>query len=86
MADPVIVNCPDKTWTKVASSVTTGVIWLKDSTPQYRQTYRVAGNPAPTDLADGKRFQGEGMLISSGSAIDVYIYPTGGEGKVRVDL
>jgi len=86
MADPATVSCPADAWTKVASAVTTGQVWILDTTPRYVQTYRTAGNPAPTDDALAGPFQGESMLISAGAPIDVYIKPRGSAGKVRVDL
>lgn len=88
MADPAVVACPKDVWTKVASAVTTGQIWILNTKPNvYRQTYRVAGNPAPVgSVPEEKAFQGEVMQISAGVAIDVYLFPVGKDGSVRVDL
>jgi hypothetical protein len=94
MADPVGVDCPADTWTKVATNVTAGMVWLLINAPsQYFFTYRDTGNPAPTTLDDRTLFASTsidgttpGMPISAATGIDVYIYPTKAAGRVRVDL
>jgi hypothetical protein len=86
MADPVIVPCTKDAWTKVATAVTAGQVWLKDVRPYYRQAYVMTGNPAPTDLSKAVDFQGLVMEIKAQAAIDVYLYSGGSAGSVRVDL
>jgi len=85
MANPAIIVCPANTWKKVASGVTSGVVTPFIENVRYSQTYRVASDPVPTDLSDAVYF-GEPHLISSSSAIDVYIYAHNKAGSVRVDL
>jgi len=87
MANPTNVTCTADTWTKVATNVVTGVIWKKDSSPDYLQTYRETGGDAPTNLDDAvKTLEGNSEFISSSDPIDVYIYAVGDDGLVRVDL
>lgn len=88
-ADPAIIACPADTWVKVADAVTTGVIHRRSVRPNiYKQTIRVAGNPAPTDDSDAvEAFDETGELaISSDTAIDVYIKAVRYAGEVRADL
>ncbi len=95
MANPVLVDCPQDEWTKVADGVAAGMLHplgRTDTTsrkiPKYYQTYRVAGDPKPDDTTD----LGEAVLftasvnIQSASAIDVYVICVSAPGKVRVDL
>lgn len=89
MADPVVVACPANQWTKVASSVTTGQIHVMSKDPNiYLQTYRDAGEVAPTDKSDAVPafVAGCPATISSLAGIDIYIFPVGAAGSVRVDL
>jgi len=87
MADPLIVNCPADTWTKVATGVKTGQIHkFKPIDAYIVRTYRDTGNPAPTDLSDAIDFDCKSLPISSSAAIDVYLYPKNAAADVRVDL
>jgi hypothetical protein len=94
MSDPVIINCPADVWTKIATNVTTGMIWVTNVKPRgYKFTYRDSGNPAPTDDTDAIIFPSTstdetnpGMRISASAGIDVYIKPANEAGQVRVDL
>lgn len=90
MADPVFVNCTEGAWTKVATNVVTGKIWKVNTIPIYLHTYRDTGGAAPTLQSDGVLiFQEEESTfeeISAANQIDVYIWPIGGDGRVRVDL
>lgn len=86
MANPVLVNCPEGQWTKVATNVTAGVVHIVSLDPEkYTQTYRVTAGPAPTTLDEAVWFKDE-LSIAASAAIDVYIWPIGAAGKVRVDL
>lgn len=86
MANPVLTDCPEGQWTKVATNVTAGVIHILDTAPdKYLQTYRVNLGAAPTTITEGVWFKDE-LNISSSTGIDVYIWPIGSAGKVRVDL
>ena len=88
MANPTIVNCAADTWVKVATNVTNGQIHVKDTSPRYLSTYRVTGDPAPTDDADSVQLFASTpySYISSTVAIDVYVKAIGEAGKVRVDI
>lgn len=89
MADPVLVDCPEGQWTKVATNVTSGNIRKISYTPDvYLETYRLTGSAAPTLESEGRRlFEISGSaVISASAAIDVYIWPKEQDGKVRVDL
>jgi len=89
MADPLIVACPAGAWTKIATNVTTGMVHKKLKGPNlYLQTYRDTGGAAPTTIAEGVPVfvGGESAEISASVAIDVYIYPVGAAGSVRVDV
>lgn len=86
MANPDPQTLTADTWTKVAQAVTGGSIDIVTSTPKaYFRSYRVTGDPAPVGLADVKRLE-DGEDISSISAIDVYVYPLGGTGRITVNL
>lgn len=85
MANPVVVACPEGAWTKVASGVTSGLIHVLKTDATYVQTYRVASDPAPTDLTDAVEFQGS-LEIAAAAAIDVYVWCKTNAGSVRVDL
>ena len=86
MADPVITPCPEGEWTKVATGQTTGKIHIMSIKPdQYLQTYRDTTGTAPTLVTEGVPFT-ESLTISAAAGIDVYIWPQGDAGSVRVDL
>lgn len=86
MANPVVVPCPVGIWTKVATNQTTGLIHIVKIDPDaYYQTYRITDDVAPTDLTDAVPFT-DVLQISDALGIDVYIWPKGGAGIVRVDL
>jgi len=91
MGNPLFVDCPKDVWTKVATNVVTGVIKKVSTKPRvYLQTFRITGDPAPTLQSDGvlvfdiKNPNSEN--ISAVSGIDIYIYPVGKAGRVRMDL
>ena len=85
MSDPVIVACPANEWTKVATNKTSGVVHIKDDTPSaYYQTYRDTTGTAPTDLTEAIPIN-KSLQISAAAGIDVYVWPVGVAGSVRVD-
>ena len=92
MADPAIVVVLKGQWTKVATNVTTGNVWRRESLVSYFMTIRDTGGSAPTapDLEiEGVQVftKGDNMPISSNVSIDVYLWARGDvDGKVRVDL
>ena len=88
MPNPVVVTCPEGVWTLIAGNVSEGQIIKKNFDPSYQITYRVAGDPAPTTLADGKVMQNDSLPIFARATetIDVYAYPTGGDGLLEIDI
>lgn len=86
MANPVITACPVNVWTKVATNVTSGQIHIKDTRPGvYLHTYRTSGEAAPTLQTEGVAIPGPSIPIQATAGIDIYIWPTGVAGSVRVD-
>jgi len=85
MADPVIEDVPEDTWTKVATNVTTGIIHALLSEARYEHTYRDTGGAAPSTFEEGAPFV-KRLVISATAGIDVYINCQDKDGKVRVDL
>jgi hypothetical protein len=78
-------------WTKVATNVQAGGIFIirpKPTTVIYFHTIRDTGGTAP----NAGHLESEGFpldlanQISAGAPIDVYIWPVGGNGNIRVDL
>lgn len=85
MANPALIDTPADQWTKVADSVTSGIVWIKNTSVEYLQTYRVAADPVPTSRDEGVPLN-DAAVISDLAAIDVYVYAIGGDGRVRVDI
>lgn len=85
MANPVFVDCPEGEWTNVATGVTQGAVWIQNTKATYMQMFKLTAEAAPTEQSDGSHMGLPGMSISAPSAIDVYIWPVGDDGKVRVD-
>jgi hypothetical protein len=87
MANPTIIDCPADQWTKVATNVTAGLIHIfQGEKLKWLQAYRLTGEAAPTDRSDAVPLVEPTDNISASAAIDVYVYPNGADGKVRVDL
>jgi hypothetical protein len=87
MANPEIIDCPADQWTLVATAVTSGLVHIfQGEGLKWLQTFRDTGETAPTDTSDSVQFNEPTELISSNAAIDVYVWPNGDAGKVRVDL
>lgn len=89
MANPVEISCPKGQWTAIAIKVTTGQIWVKDLSPNvYLQTYRDNGESPPTTEDEGVQIfvNTNNEIISADADIDIYIWPKGADGRVRVDL
>lgn len=87
MANPNLVACPVDTWTKVATNVTNGNVWISDSSPgKYLQTFVLTGQAAPTGTGIGIAIRGDVIPIANTVGIDVYIYCIGAAGEVRVDV
>jgi hypothetical protein len=85
MANPVFIDCPEGEWTKVATGVIEGAVWIQNTQPTYMQMFKITADEAPTEQSDGTLLEFPGMPISAPSAIDVYVWPIGHAGKVRVD-
>lgn len=86
-ADPLIVETPKDVWTKVATNVTSGFVWVLNTAPNvYSQTYRLTGEAAPTLFDEAVTLEKPGAPISASVAIDVYIRPIAVDGSVRVDV
>lgn len=87
MANPQIIDCPADEWTEIATGVTTGLVHVKQGTDAvWLQTYRLTGEAAPTDKIDAIALEKPTDEIGANAPIDVYVYPEGKAGKVRVDL
>jgi hypothetical protein len=90
MANPVKVNVPADTWTKVADNVVSGLITIKQwQASRYYQTYRVTGDPAPTgDQSEDTSTvtTSREINIAAVEAIDVYLFCDGVAGEVVVSL
>ena len=79
MANPLPVEIPEKTVTKVATDVTNGIINRVLSDVKYRASYRMTGESAPNIeymLQYGRVIFEESNQekISAEAGIDVYIY------------
>lgn len=87
MPNPTNVPCPADVWTKVATGVTNAIVKKINVRPNvYLETYRVTLDPAPADNTGANPIDASGeLIVSSASAIDVYIQPVGAAGEVRVD-
>ncbi len=86
MPNPVKIECPKDEWTKIATGVTKGFVWLLNIEPQYLHTYRVTSDPAPIDTDEAVVLSNPGLPINSSVSIDIYVYPQGKDGEVRVDV
>ena len=95
MANPEIVAIPKAAWLKVASGVFTGFIrkMLNDPSSYYFTT-RVADDPEPAVVDPALPtfegvpifLQGRNAEITATEATDVYMFCTGNDGRVRVDV
>ncbi len=86
MANPTDVPCPAGVWTLVATAIQTGWVEIRSSVPSaYFWTDRDTGGLAPTTLAQGSGFGGKVWgRIGDSEQIDVYIWPVGAAGTVRL--
>ncbi len=84
--NPTTVACPADTWTKVASSIKEIEITIILTRPNlYLYTFRDAGDAAPSDQTDALVLPpGIETTISSPTDIDVYVFPRGAAGKIRI--
>ena len=88
MANPVSVACPMGEWTKVATAVTRGNIFIQDPVGfQTYATYRMTGDPAPTTLEDASEgTMSDRFEISSVDSIDLYIWPVSRDADAKVSV
>ena len=89
MPNPAIVACSTGAWTKVATNVQSGFVWLLKTSSFYYHTYRLTGQDAPdpvTDKAEQVRIPKPGLSISASAGIDVYVFCKVIAGSVRVDV
>ncbi len=87
MANPTEVICPADEWTKVASSVKTGFVHVvKSEMVALYQTYRTAGDKAPTNLDLPVMLIQPTDDINLTANSDIYVYSKGGETILRVDV
>ena len=92
MPNPVFVDCPEGQYTKIATGVTSGIVWRVNGNVEYLYTYRLTTEAAPTLLSDAVRIfkdddeSDNQVSISASASIDIYIWCAGGPGRVRVDV
>jgi len=86
MASPNVIALPAGEWTKVATSVTHGIVdRMSGASPALMVTYRMNGEAAPEDLADASLWDGDQLVIQAPAGIDVYFYASGEvAGSVKV--
>ncbi|MHA1286840.1 MAG: hypothetical protein ACTSPB_05490 [Candidatus Thorarchaeota archaeon] len=83
---PSLVLVPSSAWTKVAEGVSSGFIWVKETTTEYLQTWRPAGGGVPTDRDEGVALDQPGQAVNARGPIDIYIYAIDKNGEIRVDV
>jgi hypothetical protein len=94
MANPLVISTTANQWQKVASGVTSGFLWIVDSSPDYKFTYRMYNDATPVTLSEAVVLPLPGYLINQDVAepIDIYIYTerkTGtltDAGRLRLDV
>jgi hypothetical protein len=86
MASPVAFDLTKNTWTKVATNVTEGQVWIVENRPVYMHYYVATGGAAPTDTTLGSPMPEPGLPISVDVASDIYIRAGGYDGRVLVSL
>lgn len=89
MANPVKIECAADVWTMVAENVTGGQIKREKTSPNvYLSTYKMTGGTAPIVASEGSPIFLDGIseIISSSTAIDVYIMPLKVAGSVKAEL
>jgi hypothetical protein len=94
MADSVFKDCPEGEYTKVATAVIGGFLWRvkAGANVRYHYVYKVTGGAAPTLFADAVMIfkdddESDNVVeLTYNELVDVYIWCTGGDGRVRVDV
>ena len=72
MANPALQTLSADAWTAVATAVSAGVIYIKDTSPTYLQTYRMTGDPAPTTADEGVAFSKLAIISATAKAVAQY--------------
>lgn len=92
MANPVIHTVPVKEWYKIATDINSGNIQkaTKNETNNqiFYQTYRLTGDPAPTEQNEGVRMFADDPVsedIASIEQIDVYVWAENGPAYLRLN-
>jgi hypothetical protein len=88
MANPLRVTCTEDTWVKVATNVTSGVLWRTEQ-GNYFFTYKATGQAAPASSVKGVPIFRDGEPDYEeiiGSGIDLYIKCVNREGEVEVHV
>ena len=87
--NPVIFECPESVWVRVAEGVTSGTLHKLNTLPEhYLHTYRTATEAAPVDNSDAALlFSGASVFaaVSNDIGVDVYVKAIGADGRIRVD-
>ena len=87
--NPEVVPCPEGVWTLVAAGTASASMHKLSNAPGvYKQTYRIANDPAPTDDTDAIKIFIGGEITHSFShspGVDIYIKAIGADGSVRLD-
>ena len=88
MANPIFIDITEGQWVKVATNVVSGMLRRVEKRALYLQTYRETGDIAPTLKSDGIPFFLNSIQeeISSQTLIDVYVWCSVYDGRIRVDL
>jgi hypothetical protein len=85
MSNPDKITTLQDTWTKIASGVSYGKLWVVDFGTPYYYTYRIAGETPPTAKSDGVLLQVPSLTIAYEDASDLYIWSDTKDGEVRFD-
>ncbi len=78
-------NCPKDVWTKIATGVRRGNVFIARLNITYLQAYVPTGQAPPADDEDGIPLISPGQKVRSPTDIDVYLYAKREDGKVRWD-
>jgi hypothetical protein len=85
MADPSVVALTKDVWTKAATNINVARFNIKISKANVvYQTYRMTGNPAPTDLSDAVPVLDNEVAFNVANGIDVYFQPAREDSSVIV--
>lgn len=88
MASPTAISLVKDTWTKIATAVTQGNVWIVEPKPSYSHYYAVTGaSPsAATMTANASPMPEPGLPISCDEKCDIYVRANGYAGKVVVAI